>query len=92
MTGRHDPDELLDFPCDYEFKVFGGVEQDDDFPTRVQETVGRVVPVSRHALRVRRSSGGRYQCVTVLVRLHNSDQLKAIYQQLRQIPDLKYLL
>lgn len=92
MIRRHDPEELLDFPCDYEFKAFGAADGEEIFLNSVKEAVGQVVPVSRHALRVRRSSGGRYQCVTVLVRLHNGDQLKAIYQQLRQIPGLKYLL
>ena len=92
MTRRFDPDELLDFPCDYEFKAFGQADREQSFLNAVQEAVGRTVPVSRHALRIRHSSGGKYLCVTVLVRLHNSDQLKTIYQSLRQVEDLKYLL
>jgi putative lipoic acid-binding regulatory protein len=51
-----------------------------------------VVPVGRDAMRIRPSSAGRYQCVTVLVRLENSTQLASIYANLRRVANLSYLL
>lgn len=86
------PRELLDFPCHFEFKAFGPGDQDGLFCRQVQRAVSTVVQVSRQAMRVRASSGGKYQCVSVLVTLHNRTQLEAVYAALRQIDGLKYLL
>lgn len=91
MADRHSPDELLNFPCLYEFKAFGPAP-DDAFQTAVHQAVNRIIPVDRDAIRIRASSGGRYQCVTVLVRLENSAQLTSIYAILRGIAGLRYLL
>jgi putative lipoic acid-binding regulatory protein len=92
MSKRFTPDELLNFPCHYEFKAFAAATLDDAFSEAVRHEVSRVVPVGRDLLRTRLSSGGRYQCVTVTVRLENSTQLTAIYANLRSIAGLRYLL
>jgi putative lipoic acid-binding regulatory protein len=91
MADRHDPDDLMSFPCLHQFKAFGAVE-DEAFQGSVLRAVSQVVPVGREAVRTRLSSGGRYQCVTVLVHLQNSAQLKNIYGILRDIKGLLYLL
>ncbi len=85
-----DPDLLLDFPCDYVFKAFGSA--DEAFAEAVKQAVGRVVSVAADAMKSRTSSGGRYQSISVCVRLHNSDQLKQVYAELKKIEGLKYLL
>ncbi|MDT8441304.1 MAG: DUF493 domain-containing protein [Desulfuromonadales bacterium] len=92
MTWQHDPAQLLDFPCVYEFKAFGPADSDETFLTAVQTAVSTVVPVPRDALRSRASRAGRHQCVTVLVRLRDAAQLQAIYAALRQVDGLTYLL
>lgn len=92
MNKRYSPDELLTFPCHYEFKAFAAVDGDDDFAETVLRRVAAVVPVSHDQLRIRLSSGGRYQCVTVCVQLENSTQLTEIYANLRRIDGLRYLL
>ena len=84
--------ELIDFPCHFEFKAFGPGDEDGRFCGKVQAAVSQVVPVSRQAMRVRPSSAGNYQCVSVLVTLQNRAQLEAVYEALRHIDDLKYLL
>lgn len=84
--------QLLEFPCDYQFKAFGSGGEDDGFVLAVQEAASSVVPVSLDAVRTRSSSRGTYLCVTVVVRLYNIDQIKAIYAALRRIDSLKYLL
>ena len=89
---RHEPDDLLTFPCAYEFKAFGMADEDDRFLMAVQAAVSQVVPVTREAIKTRLSSAGKYQCVTVVLLLQNSTQLKSIYHTLRQIEGLKYLL
>ena len=91
MTGRRAPEELLEFPCTFEFKAFGDAA-DEGFAETVRLAVSRVVPVGADALRIRLSSGGQYQCVTVLVRLETGAQLAGIYAILRGIEGLRYLL
>lgn len=91
MDERHPhPEELLEFPCDYMFKAFGPNE--DRFAAAVRESVSSVIPVPMDAVRTRPSREGVYICVTVLVRLHNFAQLKAIYDSLREVEGLKFLL
>ncbi|TFH58387.1 MAG: DUF493 domain-containing protein [Candidatus Zixiibacteriota bacterium] len=80
------------FPCDYTFKAFCLVEIATEFNTLILQAVNTVLPCSADALRDRHSSTGRYSCVSVLVRLHNRQQLEAIYAQLRLIDGLVYLL
>lgn len=90
MSQRVEPDLLLDFPCNYEFKAFGSA--DNAFAQAVKQAVGQIVPVADDATKSRASSGGKYQSVSVCVRLHNSDQLKQIYAELKKVDGLKYLL
>lgn len=91
MADRRSPDELVEFPCLYEFKAFGETA-DEQFRDAVLQAINQVVPVGEDALRIRASSGGRYQCLSVLVRLENSTQLERIYAMLRTIQGLRYLL
>lgn len=91
MDERHPhPEELLEYPCDYMFKAFGPNEE--RFSEAVREAVSAVIPVPLDSLRIRPSREGTYVCVSVLVQLHNFDQLKAIYDRLRTLEGLKYLL
>jgi putative lipoic acid-binding regulatory protein len=84
--------ELLEFPCHYEFKAFGPGGDDSQFDVQVLEAISTVVQVSRQSMRARPSSGGKYQCVSVLATLQNRTQLEAVYAALRKIEDLKYML
>ncbi|MGK2906085.1 MAG: YbeD family protein [Desulfuromonadales bacterium] len=92
MTCSDSPQELIKFPCHFEFKAFGPGLDESRFFDKVLAAVSTVVQVSRQAMRTRPSSGGKYQCVTVLVTLQNRSQLEAVYAALRDIDDLKYLL
>ena len=83
---------LIEFPCHFEFKAFGPGAPESSFQEDVLAAVCRVVPVSRQAMKTRPSSAGTYQCVTVLVTLHNRAQLEAVYASMRKIDGLKYLL
>lgn len=92
MTQPETPKDLLTFPCHFEFKAFGPGGDDSPFRDQVLKAVSTVVQVSRQSMKTRPSSGGKYQCVSVLVTLHNRNQLEAVYAELRKIDDLKYLL
>lgn len=92
MTSSDPSQELIEFPCHFEFKAFGPGGEDSSFYGQVEAAVGRVVQVSRQAMKTRPSSAGKYQCVSVLVTLQNRAQMESIYAELRKIDDLKYLL
>ena len=82
----------MEFPCHFELKAFGPGDDDGRFFAQVQVAVSTVVQVSAQSIRSRPSSGGKYQCVSVLVTLQNRTQLEAAYAALRTIDGLKYLL
>lgn len=90
MSERHEQEQLLEFPCHYPFKAVG--EAGEGFYRSVVAAVSRSVPVAADAVKSRPSSRGNYQSVTVMVTLHNFDQLKTIYADLRQVPGMKMLL
>ena len=92
MTCADSPQELITFPCHFEFKAFGPGGDESRFLDKVLAAVSTVVQVSRQASRSRPSSGGKYQCVTVLVTLQDRSQLERVYAALRNIDDLKYVL
>lgn len=85
-------EELLEFPCDYIFKAFGPNDPAARFAAAVRAAVGETVPVPLDALKARASGKGAYVCVSVVIRLHNFDQLKDIYAALQRVEGLKYLL
>jgi len=85
-------ESLIDFPCDYLFKAFGPADPAEDFENRVCREIGKTVPVPLDAVKTRRSSGGTYIAVSVVVRLYNFDQVTRIYKNLRRLDGIKYLL
>ena len=85
-----DPENLLEFPCHFQFKALG--LSGDDFQQGIFAAVGKHVAVSEDALRCRPSGKGTYQAVSVLVTLHNYEQLTSIYAEMRQVKGLKLLL
>ena len=90
MTDRVDPESLLEFPCHYQFKAVGmaGVE----FRDAVVSAISQCVSVATDAVHSRPSGQGTYQSVSVMVTLHNFNQLKDIYAGLRQVQGMKMLL
>ncbi len=72
---------LLEYPLDYVFKVMG--LSADDFPEHARRLVARVVgsaPPER--VTVRPSAAGKYQSVSVVVRLVSEAQRRAVYEAL----------
>lgn len=85
-------DELLQFPCDYVFKVFGDNQRGEQFHLDVLAAVSETIPVGLDSLRHRSSSGGKYICLSVLVMAESRSQLEAIYRALKKVEGLRYLL
>jgi putative lipoic acid-binding regulatory protein len=82
--------DLLEFPCNYQFKAVGLAG--DIFKQSVFDTVAKHALVSQDALRSRPSGKGTYQAVSLLVTLHTYEQLTAIYADLKQLDGLKFMI
>lgn len=90
MSDQQNPETLLEFPCHYQFKAVG--VSGDEFRDGVIKAVSKRVPVASDAVMTRPSGKGNFQSVSVMVTLHNFEQLKEIYANLRQVPGMKMLL
>ena len=82
--------DLIDFPCDYQFKAIGLAG--DSFSAGIVDAAEKIVPVPAGAVKCSPSSNGRYQSVSLLLPLHNYQQLTEIYAAMRQVAGLKMLL
>jgi putative lipoic acid-binding regulatory protein len=88
--GREAP-PLIEYPLDYTFKVMGLAA--DDFPENARRLVAGVVgdgPVLR--VSVRASAGGKYQSVSVSVRLSTEEERRGIYVALHADARVVYYL
>jgi len=73
----------LEYPLDYGFTVIGLAA--DDFPEHARGLVARFVAVlPAEAIGVRRSAGGKYQSVSISVRLESEEQRRAVHRALRE--------
>jgi len=90
MAESGDPKDLIEFPCHYQFKAMGAAG--DDFKEAVIAAVDKYSSVSLDSVRCRPSGKGTYQAVSVVVTLHNYEQLTSIYAELKKIEELKMLL
>lgn len=82
---------LLSYPLEYEFKVMGRAA--DDFAEYARRIVERVVGAAPpEQVRVRASSAGRYQSVSVVVVLASEDQRRAVYRALHDDQRVVYYL
>jgi len=90
--GKGDPaTPVLAYPLDYTFKVMGLAGE--DFPEHARSLVVRAAggaPPLRVA--VRPSAAGKYQSVSVVVRLASEEQRRAVYQALHDDGRVVYYL
>lgn len=82
---------LHEFPCFYTFKVFG--RNSEMFADRVRRVIARTLgDVPLDSVKVRVSSRGRYQSVTVCVGVTSRQQLERVYEDLRLEEDVLFYL
>lgn len=84
------PEDLLEFPCHYQFKAIG--KAGEDFRRDVVQAIARRVEVPADAVRWQDSRNGTYQSVSVILTIYSYVQLTGIYAELKQVADLKMLL
>ena len=77
----------IEFPCDYPVKIMGADE--DGFVEMVTAITREHAPeladpdALEGAVRVRRSSGGRWASVTIVIRATGEAQLRALFEALK---------
>lgn len=82
-------DQLLDFPCDFTFKVMGlatDTLQDEILAVIQQHAPGDYRP------RQRPSSKGNYTSISVSVVVTDKDHVERLYRELSAIEDVRYVL
>ncbi|MBD1399293.1 YbeD family protein [Pelovirga terrestris] len=90
MSGPSGPEDLMEFPCHYQFKAIG--EGGEVFCRAVVEAIRVHAPVTTEAVRSQSSRHGTYQSVSVVLTVYSPNQLTAIYSELKTIAGLKMLL
>jgi putative lipoic acid-binding regulatory protein len=82
---------VLEYPLDYVFKVMG--YSAEDFPEHARTLVVRVVgDAPAPTVTVRSSAQGKYQSVSVSVRLVSEEQRRGVYQVLHDDERVVYYL
>lgn len=82
----------IEFPCEgYLIKIVG--EASLDYESLVLATVEEHAPgFDRSTVSVRNSKNGRYQSVTVQITATGEPQLKAMFEDLKQHPQVRMVL
>ncbi|HMB16931.1 MAG TPA: DUF493 domain-containing protein [Pelovirga sp.] len=83
-------EDLMEFPCQYQFKAIG--QGGDTFCRAVVEAIARHVLVPSEAVHSQPSRHGTYQSVSVVLTVYSAAQLTSIYAQLKKVSGLKMLL
>jgi putative lipoic acid-binding regulatory protein len=85
------PAPTLEYPLRYTFKIMGLAA--DDFAEHARQLVSAVVgDAPATDVSIRRSSGGKYHSVSVVVRLESEAQRRAVYQALWEDPRVVFYL
>ncbi len=72
---------LQEFPCFYTFKIFG--KRSETLVNRIRFVLSQTLgPVPLDSLKVRDSAHGRYQSITVCIRVISREQLEQAYADL----------
>ncbi len=90
MTEQQGSQDLLEFPCQYQFKTIGVAGE--NFKTSILKAIAQYAQFSQDAVHCRPSGQGNYQSISVLLTLHSYQQLTDIYAEMRKVPGLKMLL
>jgi putative lipoic acid-binding regulatory protein len=90
MNEHCPPEDLMEFPCHYQFKAIG--EGGEFFCRAVVDAITIHAPVPAESVRSQPSRHGTYQSVSVVLTVYSAGQLTAIYAELKKVAGLKMLL
>jgi uncharacterized protein len=86
------PPPKIEFPCaDYKIRVMG--EASDHFRAHVVEVFERHAPdFDRESIAIRPSRNGRFESVNIVIIATGTDQLQAIFEDLKKHPAVQMVL
>jgi len=82
-------DELLDFPCQQNFKIMGLAQ--DDLPVKIIEVLQRIAP-GDYVPKIKPSAKGNYHSVSLSVTVTSKEHMEQIYNELGQIDIVRVVL
>ncbi len=81
--------DLLEFPCDFTFKVVGKTRSDlAEDVKKVMSEHGKVIDEAKSAI----SSKGTYESVSLTLRAENIEQVETLYKELAKIEGVRMVL
>jgi len=84
-------DELLDFPCDFGFRVMGLAQE--ELPAVVNCVLELHASGAYKQLSgIRTSSTGKYHSISYTVRVQSKEQIELLYKELSEIDIVRYVL
>lgn len=84
-------DELLDFPCDFGFRIMGLAQ--DDLPDHVEAVLDiHASDAYKRLPGVRNSSSGKYHSISYTVKVMSKDHIELLYKELSAVDIVKYVL
>lgn len=86
------PDDVFDFPCDFQFKVFTDTSDRDGFCQQAAAAISGITLFNGENIQMRQSSKGTYVCVILTVAVTSRTQVESIYSILRELDGVRYLL
>jgi uncharacterized protein len=88
---KHPSGKGLTFPCDYALIVMGPAT--DQFRDEIEQALTRAGAVRlAAATQTKLSAGGKYQSLTIPVRVQTRAELEHLYIAVQTHPDLKFRL
>lgn len=82
-------DELLEFPCDFTYKVMGQAQP--ELVDKVIEVIQRHAP-GDYTPQVKPSNKGNYHSVSVTIKADNIEQIEKLYEELGDIDIVRMVL
>lgn len=84
-------DELLDFPCEFGFRIMG--DATDQLPVSVEVVLDELVPNAYKRLPgVRTSSSGKYHSISYSLTVTSKEHIESLYKALSNIDIVRYVL
>jgi len=84
-------DEILDFPCDFGFRVMGLALE--ELPCIVNTVLEQHASGDFKQLPgIRTSSTGKYNSISYTVRVQNKEQIELLYKELSELDIVRYVL
>ena len=80
----------IEFPCDYPIKVMGTAAS--DFEVFVCDIMGKHAEIDVTSIKMKESSKGTFQSVTISITATGKPQIEAIYEELMKSGRVKMVL